>query len=334
MKILFRVDAGNKIGVGHFYRSLSLAQQLEKRGHEVIFTHLKSTFWDSEIQNGFPFKQIELDSLNSENQTYEFISKQKIQVFYVDGIIDFNEDFIDKIKKNVKVVFYQNLSASKVFADIFILPSIHQEDIFFQSFSKKTKIYRGLEFFTFNPLILKLEQKEKLNQELSIVAVAAGGSDPNNTLLAIYKFACGQVNKNIKFVFYFGKDFLHKKSIPSKLPNGIQFHLFNHTDILKHDLLITAFGVSTYEFLYLGMPILSYGHQESNARASNYLESQTNSLISLGEISKLSNKKFESAFVEIEKFSIRKKLTSNAKKMLDLNGTKRIVKIIEDSNLT
>ncbi|MDD4672224.1 MAG: hypothetical protein PHI03_04760 [Bacteroidales bacterium] len=333
MKILFRVDAGGKTGLGHFYRSLSLARELHSRGHIVIFSHLKSDFWDAVINNDFPFQHIELDNHNSENETKEFIFQKDIDVFYVDGIINFNKEFIDKVKSNSIVIFYQNLSPSRVYADIFIIPSIHQDDSFYQSFTENTRIYKGLEFFTFHPFILNLKPKVNINPTLSSIAVSAGGSDPNRTLLAIYSLVSKEISKSIKFVFYYGKDFLHKESIPSKPPANIQFLPFNHADILKNDILITSFGVSTYEFLYLGIPIMSYGHQISNARASDFLESQTNSLISLGEINKITSKKFKSAFVNIEKQSVRKELSNKAKRMLDLKGTKRIVEIIEASKL-
>ena len=47
MNFLFRVDAGGKVGLGHFYRSVTLAHEITKRGHNVIFQHEKSIFWNS-----------------------------------------------------------------------------------------------------------------------------------------------------------------------------------------------------------------------------------------------------------------------------------------------
>lgn len=37
MKILFRVDGGKEIGYGHFVRSFAVAQELQKRGHDVYW---------------------------------------------------------------------------------------------------------------------------------------------------------------------------------------------------------------------------------------------------------------------------------------------------------
>lgn len=329
MNILFRVDAGGKTGLGHYYRSLSLAKELTLRGHTVVFSHLKSSFWDAEIKSGFSYSLIELNEYNNENETIEYIVNQKIDVYYVDGIIEFNKEFIDKVKNYSSVIFYQNLTPSRVFADVFISSSIHQDASFYSLFTNKTKVHYGLKFFTFNPSISGLKKKRNINSNLTSVAVSAGGSDPNNTLLKMYNLVFKTISKNIQIVFYYGQDYVYKNSIPSKPPSNIEFKVFNHKDILKHDALITAFGVSTYEFLYLGIPIVSYGHQKSNAIASDFLESQTKSLISLGEIDKITEEKFKRAFTEIKKQTVRKSLTFNASSMLDLKGTKRIVEIIE-----
>ncbi|MGF7141299.1 hypothetical protein [Roseimarinus sediminis] len=331
MNILFRVDAGNKIGLGHFYRSMNLATQLGKRGHNIFFSYINSDFWQNEIQNDFPFLSVSLESEKAEEQTLQYVTKQKIQIYYVDGIIEFSEEFISKLKNSVKIIFYQNLSKSKKNADIFILPSIHQNDAFFDDFNERTQIYIGLKYFTFNSVITKIEQKQNISNKLSSIAIAAGGSDPQNTLLTLYNYFA-KFNKGITYNFFYGLDFMHAESIPKELPNHIQFKHFNHREILTNDILITSFGVSTYEFLYLGIPLISYGHQKSNAEASDVLAQKTNAFLSLGEISNLNNQKIEYSLEMIQQYEIREALSQRGKKLLDLKGTNRIIKIIENIN--
>jgi len=328
MNILFRADAGNKVGLGHFYRSLNLATQLSKRGHNIFFSYINSDFWQNKIQNNFPFQTINLDIVNAEDQTLQYVIKQNIQIYYVDGIIDFSEEFISKLKERVKIIFYQNLSKSKKFADIFILPSIHQNDDFFTDFRKKTRIYQGLKYFTFNPAILNVKQKQNLVQRISTIAIAAGGSDPQNTLMTLCNYLA-KINNEFNYNFYYGQDFMHTKSIPTQLPNHIRFKQFNHKEILKNDILITAFGVSTYEFLYLGIPLISYGHQKSNAEASDRLAKKTSAFLSLGEISNLNSQKLEHALKMIQQYEVRKDLSQKGKELIDLEGTNRIIQIIE-----
>jgi len=330
MNILFRVDAGGLVGLGHFYRSMNLAHQLKRRGHEVFISHLNSTFWSSADNKGSALKFFELDTIHSEVQTLEIIYKNQIQVYYVDGIIDFKKDFILAVKKNAKVIFYQNLSDSRQFADIFILPSIHHDTDFFTPFDKNSRIYSGLQYFMYNPILHTVERKINIKKDVSDIAIAAGGSDPTNSLKLIYNYVTELKYNNIEFIFYIGKDYVHKNSIPKKLPSNIHFAPFNHNEIIKNDILITAFGVSTYEFLYLGIPVISYGHQEGNAIAAIQLATKTDSLISLDEIHNLPYRKFEDTLKTAFNYYRRKKLTDNAKKLLDLKGTERVINIIEN----
>ena len=332
MKILFRVDAGSKIGLGHYFRSLNLAEQLQIRGHEVFYSHLKSEYWDSEIKKGFKFENITFDKDDEENRTYEFILENNIQIYYVDSIIDFSDTYISKLKKYVKVIFYQNLSASKHLSDIFILPSIHQDDEFFLPFSSDTEIFKGLDYLLFNSEISLLEPKNKYDPIISSIAIAAGGSDPKNTLLKIYELIKSLNIDNILFTFCFGVDYLFKENIPKVLPPNIKFRIFNHSDIIEHDLLISSFGVSTYEFLYLGMPIISYGHQKSNATASDMLAMKIQSFISLGNIDDITSLDLVKAINKIANVQFRKELTNNAKQYIDLKGADRIINIIESAN--
>ena len=329
MKILFRVDAGGTVGLGHFYRSVNLAQQLKQRGHDVYFSHLNSSFWNETTEKEFEFKCFTLDHQNSELQTLEIISQNNIEIYYVDGFIDFNKNFINQLKGKVKIIFYQNICESRKYADIFILPSIHQGSDFFQVFNSQTKVFSGLKYFIFNPVLYNMDHKKNIIPEVSNVGIAAGGSDPKNSLIILYDHIAQLDYKNIEFTFYYGQDYLYKQSIPKEHPNNIHFKLFDHSEIIKNEILITAFGVSTYEFLYLGIPILSFGHQESNAFASTQLALKTNSLISLGEISKLSKQKLDDALKTILDYSVRKEITKKAQQILDLKGTERVIEIIE-----
>ena len=330
MKILFRVDAGGQIGLGHFYRSLNLADQLKKKGHIIIFSHLHSLFWSKITANGFGFENKKLDIDFSEIQTYDFIINNDIDIYYVDGIIDFSETFIENLKGKVKTIFYQNIGDSRQYADIFILPSIHQKIEFFDIFTEKTKIYKGLKYLIFNSSVYQMEQKQIFNTVISDVAITAGGSDPENTLLKIYELINNLNISNINFIFFYGTDYLYRDDIPNNLSSNMKFKLYDLNDILRNDLVISSFGVSTYEFLCLGMPVISFGYKKGNADASDYLAIRTNSFISLGRVDDLTDIVLKNAFEKIGSFEKRVELSNNSKRIIDFKGIKRVIYIIEN----
>jgi spore coat polysaccharide biosynthesis predicted glycosyltransferase SpsG len=333
-KILFRVDAGDEIGLGHFYRSINLAEELARNGHNIIFSFKPTKFWLEIIEAKFSFETKILSDESKYKSELEIIKDNDIDLLYVDGFINYEEKFIREIKKHgVGVIFYQNLTEAKKFADVYILPSIHQDKTFFLDFDSQTIIYFGLKYFTFSKDILKLDRKIP-PKKLDSVGIIAGGSDPRNTLMRLNKLINqSDVLRNIKFTFYYGVNYLYKSEIRQYHDGNCKWEEFNYELILFEDLLISAHGVSTYEFLALGMPIISYGHQKQNAFSSNYLAKKTKSMVSLGIIDDVSKSDIEKTIHSfIDNPKRLEELSLTAIKNIDLKGLSRVVEIIENYN--
>lgn len=331
MKILFRVDAGGKVGLGHFYRSVTLARRLREDGHEVIFSFLESPFWSARLEAGFDFSVKPLHGTEVEAVTRSYIESYGVDVYYVDAILDFSDGFIEKLREVSKVVFYQNMSAAGPRADVFIYPSSRVNPEFFGQFDGRPTVYRGLEYVVFHPDISLLPMKEMFSGGVRQVAVSAGGSDPLDTLRRIYNIVRTGDFKAYRFVFFYGSDYAFKSEIPRDLSSNVEFREFNHREILRADVLLTAFGVSTYEFLCLGMPVIAYGHQASNAIASDELAQSTGALISLGEIGAVTQSCIADALLQLSLPEFRTEMLRRAASAIDLDGVSRVAAILETS---
>jgi spore coat polysaccharide biosynthesis predicted glycosyltransferase SpsG len=329
--ILFRVDAGDEIGLGHFYRSISLAKALKDEGYIIGFTFKKSKFWLEQLLGDFPFQTYPISEDEWEDEYAILKANTQFKIFFVDGFINYGEALIKKIKKmSVKVIFYQNLTASKSLADVFILPSIHQDKSFFEDFDATTRIFQGLKYFTFNASIKSLNIKKAPNK-LNKIAVIAGGSDPKDTLKAIYNLLSDDLIEGLDFTFYYGVNYLFKNEIPTKTHTNVSWTRYDPKGTLENDMLISAFGVSTYEFLALGMPILSYGHQKQNAASAQYFAENTGALISLGLIDDLTSDGLLTAINQIRKDPIiSRRMVEKAKELIDLQGLDRVKEIIKN----
>lgn len=328
--ILFRVDAGEKVGLGHFFRSYTLARALAKKTFLVTFVHKKSNFWEN--LDSFEFPHITLQEKNSSKETTEVCLNGKYEILYVDGILDFDIEDINRLTNKVKLVFYQNLSESRDLADVYILPSIHQKKSFFKKFDfSKTQIYQGLKYFTFNDKIRSLKHKEvQIEDPVHEIGIICGGSDPRNVMVMVYKLINFPKWRAIRFNFYFGENYMHLKSIPNATPENVNFLPYNMSAINDSDMLIAAFGVSTYEFMALGMPIISIAHQSSNALASKVLEEETKSICHLGLIDNIKRIELNTTIAKfVSNASIRRTLSKTSKRVLDFNGVDRVVKILE-----
>ncbi len=329
MKILFRVDAGGKVGLGHFYRSVSLAGRLRDDGHEVVFSFVESVFWSDRLREGFDFVVEPLRQADSEEKTRLYIESRGIDVYYVDAILDFSDGFVESLRRICRVVFYQNMSLAAPRADVFIYPSLRINPEFFARFDSRPVVYRGLEYVFFHPDIARIPRKVDLPDEVRTVAVSAGGSDPLDTLRHIYSIVRACEFERFKFVFFYGSDYAFKTEIPRDCPSNIEFQEFDHREILKADVLLTAFGVSTYEFLCLGMPVIAYGHQASNAIASDELAQSTGALISLGEIGTINQGCLADALARLSRPAVRTEMVRLATSAIDMNGVGRVAAILE-----
>lgn len=325
MNILFRVDAGGIVGLGHYYRSINLAKKLMARGHEVFFVHKESSFW-SDIECHF----IHFD-IDTEEDQIKLIEQLAIDLFYVDGILNFTEAFIHKVNDDYdcRIIFYQNISSARFLCDTFILPSIHQQSGFFENFRKSTKIYQGLEYFTFNEKVESISPKSGISENIYNVAIVSGGSDPKNMLVKLYQMFKEWYQGEINFNYFYGNNYLFKSSLPSNAENH-NFHPFDLNEIMKNDMAITSFGVSAYEFMALKMPVIGIGHQTSNAEACNYL-ARKGLLFSLGNIDNLSREFFLKEFDKIvNNVKLRRQVIKKSSLKIDLQGINRVIKIIEN----
>jgi len=329
MKILFRVDAGGSVGLGHFYRTYGLAKSISLKGHNVHFVHCDSEFWD--LQLDFEFEHTSYSDKECNYKMVALSNKLHCDFLYVDGILEFPSDLFNGLSVQTKTVFYQNISPSRHLCDIFILPSIHQTKEFFSSFLKSVAIYQGLEYVLFNPQIKRLESKslENLN-EVKKISIVTGGSDPKNVLLTLYELLDFNSLQDIEFNFYVGNNFMFVPLLPFKTPKNVNFLEYDFLSINESQIVVSTFGVSTYELLALGMPVISLGHQEANNIASEVLSNKTDAFMHLGLIDDISPLQINKAINDLIKSrELRKKFNKRALSLLDFDAEQRIISILE-----
>lgn len=330
MNILFRVDAGGKIGLGHYYRSITLAKKLKSKGCNLTILHRPSLFW---TKINLPFPSIVLEEEEDEH-VLRLIKENQYSVFYVDGILDFEENLMNEIgRRKTSIVFYQNLSSTKHLCDVFILPSLNYDERFFDNFSIHTRIFKGLEYVVFNELVYNLPKLDNVKEKVKNVGLISGGSDPKNVLLQLYSLINHQEFKDVQFTYFYGEDFMHEDKIPASPEVNTTFASYDLEQICRMDIVIGTFGVSTYELMYLGMPIISVGHQASNAEASDRTAKGTRAIIDLGIIDSISPEQLNISLQElIHSSQTRELLRQNATHAIDALGVERVADVIVSLN--
>ena len=124
---------------------------------------------------------------------------------------------------------------------------------------------------------LKTNKNLSMSQKSSVV-VTTGGSDPHGVAIKLWNLF---LENKIRGRFLIGENFSfpdwHFKSskIVDKAP-------YNEKDLKSSDIVISTFGVSVYESLYLGKVLLSIGHSRENAIGSEILASRSEAVLDLG----------------------------------------------------
>ncbi|MFT6850619.1 MAG: spore coat polysaccharide biosynthesis predicted glycosyltransferase SpsG [Sphingobacteriales bacterium] len=321
ISILFRVDAGNEVGLGHFFRSLSLANHLSSNGYKIVFCFNPSDFWGKQ---SLVIDHECIPLLNPENGMLDIVKEKNISLFYLDGLINLKSSCLQEIRKEVPVVFYHNVTEARFNCDLFILPAIHYDTGYLNDLSQKVILYHGLDYIMLNPAILG--HKKGVPKSPSTIVITCGGSDPTNLAETICEAIDFDAFPSLSFKLLRGLD--DKKSL--KLPHeNFSEEPFDFKTILESGLVISAFGVLTFELLFLNKTVFSIGHAPSNEKGSKILDQTFNAVVDLGNRNELLKENLSVRLKEFESGNFdNSNLLVPGNRIMDGKGTERVANLI------
>ncbi len=264
MKIAFITDGGFEMGMGHVYRTLSLAEEL-KQNVEICFLTKSDKIVVNKIEEyGF-------QTFNPENDD-EIISKLediKPDVVIIDKL-NVDESFVKSIRENLKtrIVIFDNLSPANKYADVVV------NAIIGSNFKNKKYFDRTTNTLYFcGPRYLVLRKEfynyrkglKKKPNEIKKLLLIFGGSDPSNlTSKVLDKILT--LDKELEINVVIGPHFLYLK----ELNEIVKKHKERRETIKVYkdakkiaklmyetDLVITSPGLSMFESLFIGTPVIA-----------------------------------------------------------------------------
>ena len=189
---------------------------------------------------------------------YQILIQKKIVIFDIKEKIE--SLLLNRLSAFAKIVIFHDFNISAKLADLIIYPIMHLTKLDHKKIrelkTKNNKIIFGKNYIILNKNILneknKTKQTKKIKKQISILT---GGFDPYNYENKILKILLkNKINLKYKLIFLRGS-----KSISSNLnskPN-IYYKKFNFNDLHQSKLIISTFGVTTYEMLYLKKNIIN-----------------------------------------------------------------------------
>lgn len=339
-RILIRTDGDEKKGLGHLMRSIAVANELRKRFKiDVSFASNPHPFLETQLKKEKYNVFLNKKDLCEEDFIEETAGRFKSEVIVIDTQYPYSLKYIKGIRRKTRVSLVENFCKGVFNANCVIFPSAHLSDEIINS--EEWKKYKGEflygpEFVIINDNVKKMKKKNVIrsNNEKKHLLITTGGSDPEGVILKLFGWIAKdkEWQKIFNTIILTGELSAHYEKIEGikkELPKNIKIKTFEYSALLDCDLVVCTFGVTAYELVYLGIPVLTVGHTRKTAQGACVLEQRYRVLTNLGYIGDIDEKMFkESVFLWLRDGMRKKGLLERQLSFLDGNGAQRIAEKI------
>ena len=320
MKIIIRVDGYNKIGLGHIYRTTSLAHQL--LDHQILFVSKKI----HELGINFiKTHNYNIKTFTTETELYEIITDFEPDIIFND-ILDTGADYIEHLKeKNKFTVNFEDLGEGSTKADIVINPLYEQKNTL-------KNYYWGKDYIILREEFQNIEHKT-IEKEVKKILITFGGTDPNNYTKKVLELLNDMDLKNINISIVLGlgytkyddlikysQELNHKFMIKKNVKNISRF-------MYEADLIFTSAGRTVYEIASIGTPTIVLA--QNNRELLHTFANRKNGFLNLGLGHEVSKEKIQKLITSlINDYDYRKELSRLMLKNYIRSGINNVISLI------
>lgn len=332
MKIVFRVDASQNIGIGHLMRCLALSEEFVKRGNTCYFLSKIDDALETKVkQFNVNVKGLNKDINLSDDLDFliNFSKQNNIDWIIIDHY-EIDTNYIKNIKqKGFRVLCIDDCAQMHYVSDIVVNQNIGAEKLNIQT-DENTQLLLGPKYVMLRDELL-IRNKKVENKEVKKILLTLGGTDNDNFTLKILQ----SIFKNNEIIVILGplnNNYYEISSFSEKIKGNIHIEKspVNMADIyLDSDIAVSAGGSSCYELAYYGIPNIIVATADNQLKLAQELDNKKVSIF-LGkkEVVKLEKIKEHIEYL-INDYSLRKSMSQNGKKLIDGKGKVRIVDNIE-----
>ena len=333
-KILFRCDGSKSNGLGHLVRSLTLAKELfSSHNIRAVFAVREDNTGQNYIRN----ENIPLVTKHDVNETEEkylddVLNQEKPDALLIDSKYPYTKEMILKWKDHCNVIIIDDPCPGMSSADLLIFPVAHSskklDSMYNWGKEGNADLYHGKEYVLLSDRILKYQRNfDREFSNPSKMTITTGGSDPSGVMIKLLNYL---IENPIKIMIeaVIGDSFAHRsklKTLVKKLPKSIKLIPFSKNIFLNSDIVITTFGITLYELLFLGIPTLSIAHSIENTIDGRRFKKRYDCFDDLGYIEDL---KAENLLNSLENMitneKYRKYQSKKGMELIDGKGLQRV----------
>lgn len=286
----FRVDASIKIGTGHVYRCLSIAEQI-KETVKVVFICRELTGHLIDLIESKGFDVIRLPAVLKPFDSDLFSLKLK-HASWLEGAQN-----SDAMASAQALLNWSQGSKGVVLVDHFALDTVWETDFLQRTawpiwvldgqadrmhsaqalidptacsvskkwvglLSKSTSLYQGAAFAPINKAFFDAKKLATIRTTLKTILISFGGVDINDYTQRTLNVLLGMLLPDLNIIVVVGKGYPHLCELKKQCDLHSNIQYFVQTDdlpslLLKADLAIGAGGIMTWERCLLGLPSLT-----------------------------------------------------------------------------
>ncbi len=327
LTIAFRVDGEEKIGLGHIYRSITLANRLAFK-HKVVFL--------MDVNKKLGIKKVRehnyhIITFKNEKELFNKLEKINPDII-INDILDTNKKYIIKLKKRKYfIINFEDLGEGAKYADVVI------NALYENSYPSKNHYY-GYKYVCLRDEFYIFSPKKEVSRNVRNILISFGGTDPNNLTIRTLKALEKTYLKDISIKIILGLGYNQKEKLYKYVDRlkkkrfiiDIKENVRNMAkEIHDADLVITSNGRTIYEVVSIGTPCISIAQNEREAR--HLFVHNSNCIKYLGMECSVSEKNITSAIEKLTKdYKLRKEINRKYSKFDIKEGVNRVLRLIFD----
>jgi UDP-2,4-diacetamido-2,4,6-trideoxy-beta-L-altropyranose hydrolase len=294
--IIFRADSGPTIGMGHFTRTLALAEMLNEHFYCIFATRQPTEYQVAEIEK---ICHGRIDLPEDDSHFEQFLTQLKGDEIVVLDNYYFTTEYQQAIKaKGCKLVCIDDIHDKHYVADVVINHAPLNKNLF--STAVYTKVLIGFDYALLRSEFLQELPNREVPKKFKKAFLCVGGADFNNLTSKILDelIVIEQIEKIIIVV---GNAYRHYQNLEKKIndySDKKQLYLFknlNANDLINQmrisDFAIVPCSTVLLEAISQKMPIITGYYVDNQKEIANYLKNEYKNILILGDLNSINIRK-------------------------------------------
>ena len=326
-KVVFRVDVGSDVGVGHFMRCVALGQELKKKYVTSFFliNNLPLPIKKKCEDEGFVAKSIIFENGGDKDARYlvNFCKEVGSKLVVIDGY-RFGPNYLEIVRSaGIEILFIDDLGSNKFIPSDYILNqniTINNSD--YKANEGKTQLLLGSKYILLRKEFLDFKLVKKDLSNAKNLLITLGGSDKENVSLFVLQSLDKDFFDLINVTVILGPMNANYQEINDKFGKmnniSIRQNVKNMAELISHsDIVITVPGVTIWEMLFFSIPTITITVSENQKNNATELNKK-GAIISLGNYAEISHSDItESLKILCDSEKKRKELSIRASEVVD-----------------